>query len=687
MRTFFSAMIIVSCWVSVLLANIIRVPLDQSTIQAGIDAAVNDDTVLVADGTYYENIDFKGKAITVASRFLMDSDTTHINNTVINGSQPSDPDKGSVVSFVSGEDTTAVICGFTITGGMGTMYDSQTRVGGGIYCKNSGARICHNKIVYNSVTDQYCDGGGISSWPIENTRYVIVEENLIESNSLKAVIGANGGGIFLVQGKITLNKINGNLSHAQSGFATGGGVRADCGEIANRTLVKIFDNEITYNQAISDQYIYSGYGGGVDITWCNIELVGNVITHNLVSGPELILGGGARLWGPQDICLVKDNIISFNSFMNGHCIGGGMDVVHCSGIIVQGNRFEGNKGSDGGGLVSGHNRSYCVISDNEFIDNTADWGGGLSEWDNTQQTVMNNLFLQNTALYGGGGYSSGDSDILFANNILTKNESRRGGGADFEHFNFEVPPNARIINNTFTENVADSAGGIFIWDYKVIAMNTICWGNEASFAPEVMVQGDEFHVAYSDIRFGSDSIRVTDGGTMNWLEGNIDSDPIFSDSLTLLNSSPCIGKGIASLDIGGTMCYCPETDIAGHSRPDPPGSNPDIGACESPLDTPIIDEVLDPSLNELPRFYSLAQNYPNPFNPSTTIEFSLPKSGFVTLKVYNLLGREVVTLIADKLAAGRYRYEWDAKGLGSGVYLYRLEGKDYTQTRKLTLLK
>ena len=74
--------------------------------------------------------------------------------------------------------------------------------------------------------------------------------------------------------------------------------------------------------------------------------------------------------------------------------------------------------------------------------------------------------------------------------------------------------------------------------------------------------------------------------------------------------------------------------------------------------------------------YQLHQNFPNPFNPSTTIEFALPKSAFVTLKIYNLLGEEVATLVAEKLAAGRHKINWNATGLASGVYLYRLEASD-----------
>jgi hypothetical protein len=79
---------------------------------------------------------------------------------------------------------------------------------------------------------------------------------------------------------------------------------------------------------------------------------------------------------------------------------------------------------------------------------------------------------------------------------------------------------------------------------------------------------------------------------------------------------------------------------------------------------------------EFPIAFLLKQNYPNPFNPSTTIEFALPKSAFVTLKVYNLLGEEVATLIAEKRSAGIHKFNWDTMGLASGVYLYRLETGD-----------
>jgi hypothetical protein len=85
--------------------------------------------------------------------------------------------------------------------------------------------------------------------------------------------------------------------------------------------------------------------------------------------------------------------------------------------------------------------------------------------------------------------------------------------------------------------------------------------------------------------------------------------------------------------------------------------------------------------------YRLSQNYPNPFNPTTDIEFSIPKSEFVTLKVYNILGEEVITLISEKLTIGKYKYEWDASNLSSGIYFYRIQAGDFVETKKMILIK
>jgi len=85
--------------------------------------------------------------------------------------------------------------------------------------------------------------------------------------------------------------------------------------------------------------------------------------------------------------------------------------------------------------------------------------------------------------------------------------------------------------------------------------------------------------------------------------------------------------------------------------------------------------------------YALAQNYPNPFNPTTTISYQLPKAGHVTLKIYDVLGNEVKTLVNENKEVGRYTAAFDASSLASGVYIYRLQANDYLATKKMLLLK
>ena len=91
--------------------------------------------------------------------------------------------------------------------------------------------------------------------------------------------------------------------------------------------------------------------------------------------------------------------------------------------------------------------------------------------------------------------------------------------------------------------------------------------------------------------------------------------------------------------------------------------------------------------NSIPDKFALHQNYPNPFNPSTTITFDLPNSGFVSLIVYDILGREVAILLKKELKAGSYTGEWNAGDYNSGIYFYRLKAGDYVETRKMVLLK
>jgi hypothetical protein len=83
----------------------------------------------------------------------------------------------------------------------------------------------------------------------------------------------------------------------------------------------------------------------------------------------------------------------------------------------------------------------------------------------------------------------------------------------------------------------------------------------------------------------------------------------------------------------------------------------------------------------------LSQNYPNPFNSATNFEFQIAEKGFVSLKIYDLLGNEVATILDKELTAGTFKFQWEARDISSGNYFYKLRAGNFIETRKLILLK
>jgi hypothetical protein len=115
----------------------------------------------------------------------------------------------------------------------------------------------------------------------------------------------------------------------------------------------------------------------------------------------------------------------------------------------------------------------------------------------------------------------------------------------------------------------------------------------------------------------------------------------------------------------------------------------DMGAYGGPLrrilsNSPIGIRTTD---TQLPSRYVLHQNYPNPFNPTTKIKFELPKSAFTKIFIYDVLGREVADLVNKQLKQGTYEVEWYAVSFSSGVYFYELVTDNYTETKKMVLVK
>ncbi|MFA5403463.1 MAG: T9SS type A sorting domain-containing protein [Ignavibacteria bacterium] len=90
---------------------------------------------------------------------------------------------------------------------------------------------------------------------------------------------------------------------------------------------------------------------------------------------------------------------------------------------------------------------------------------------------------------------------------------------------------------------------------------------------------------------------------------------------------------------------------------------------------------------QLPKEFQLYQNYPNPFNPVTSIKFDIPNSSFVTMKIYDVLGKQIADIVNQDMEPGRYEVNWDGTNLASGIYFYRIEAKDFTKVMKMVLIK
>ena len=250
-------------------ARIINVPSDYPTIQAGIDASANGDTVLVQPGTYYENVIIEEHAITLASLFLTTRDTSYISTTVIDGDS-----LGSVIRFDNWLDSSSVLTGFTITYG-GGVYG-----GGGVHIQSS-PKISNNIIEDNSATR----GGGIYS---TGSPHII--DNIIRNNHVTVA----GGGIVSYGGALTAerNRITDNSSDTY-----GGGIHFENSQIAT-----IKNNLILRNSAEYD-------GGGVIF---HTEDAGGNLTGNVIAENQANVHSGVGFCG--GVYELTNNTICSNSY-------------------------------------------------------------------------------------------------------------------------------------------------------------------------------------------------------------------------------------------------------------------------------------------------------------------------------------------------------------------------------------
>jgi predicted outer membrane repeat protein len=405
-------------------------------------------------------------------------------------------------------------------------------------------------------------------------------------------------------------------------------------------VIRLFNTE---NVTISDLTITNGYassGGGIYCEASSPSLENVTITENYAE----YNGGG-----------IYCDDYSSPSLIN-------VTITHNSADVR------------GGGI-------YCFSSDPiltnvSVSDNSAESMGGGICCTNYSSPVLENVTIRENSTYyrGGGIYCNEYSSPSLANVTITGNLANDHGGGIYCANN-----SSPILENvTLTENSSDHGGGIFcVANSNPSLVNCILWNDSPQ---EVEFSGEHnpntITIAYSDIEGGEEGIVTNNNGTVNWLAGNIDADPLFVDAeignYQLTENSPCIDTGIAFFEYDGEV-------LVDLSEDEYWGIAPDMGAYEYGLVA--TDEfVIQNSKLKI-------QNFPNPFNPETNILFELKADSNVLIEIYNIKGQKVTTLVNESFEVGSHIVTWNAADQSSGIYLLRFNTAKKSEVKKLVLLK
>jgi parallel beta-helix repeat protein len=573
--------------------RIINVPEAFETIQSAIDSSQDGDIVLLQPGTYYEAINFQGKNITVGSFFVTTGNPAYITQTIIDGKSADT----SVVTINSGEEASAKLSGLTLINGKGQIKSSGWEpyiYGGGIFCENSSPSLSHLIISNNSLSGSAAYGAGIycvnANPTITNVR---LSDNAISSSQ------GFGGAIFCSNTELKL--VNVTIANNQASF--GGGIYcADNSRVSiNNTILwhnmpqQLFFKEIGEASAIT--ITYSDIQGGKDsiVENDNVSvywLDGNIDENPLFCSDYFIAENSSCLGAGLDNvtigmhgqgCPVMDvpGYVWHVSITNGSDMdGNGTEdqpfmsiqkaIDQTSGgdtVIVHPGEYKEN--------INYHGKSIIVTSlfqmsqDLDDISQTIINGMGntTATFENNEGSgsILNGFTLINasknrSAIYcsrsnphfthltimngNGSGIHCISASPMIDHCLITGNKALSGGGIYCDN-----QSSPTIINSTLSTNTASQAGGgIYCRNSstpKII--NSIVWGNtpheiyfSGYYAPNAVT------IDHTNIRGGREGIPENNG-VINWLDGNINGDPLFVDpqqnDYHIQPGSPCIDAG------------------------------------------------------------------------------------------------------------------------------------------------
>ncbi|MBT8377947.1 MAG: T9SS type A sorting domain-containing protein [Ignavibacteria bacterium] len=461
------------------------------------------------------------------------------------------------------------------------------------------------------------------------------------------------------------------------------------------TVIEVPNDYPTIQQAINasndgDTVIVSPdrYYENINFNGKNILVTSHYIFNNDINFISNTIIDGSQPNDPDTAsCVLIISGEDSSAILQGFTLTGGTGTKwtdeHGAGIF-----FEG-----GGILIT---LSSPTIKNNLIMNNealrtgtgvTSAGGGGIRVGDGNPH-ILNNVIMYNSGMYGGGIVLNYTGAVI-RNNIIYNNQVFQavagaptfGGGGIWAFNNLGSTPKI-IENNTIVGNTssgtgsggAGKGGGILVWATTLEVKNNIIWSNTQITGTQVIQLGGGIANLF---------YNLVEGGWPG--TGNIDVNPNFEEThFYLSDSSACIDAGDPDTiyndpGAGGIAIFPSKGSVRN-----------DMGAYGGPATVELaeftISSVDDNNLSGL-NSYKLEQNYPNPFNPSTNISFRIAESGFSSLKVYDVLGNEISTLINEELSAGEYEVVFDGNALPSGIYFYQLKVDEYNISKKMVLIK
>jgi len=392
-----------------------------------------------------------------------------------------------------------------------------------------------------------------------------------------------------------------------------------------------------------------------------------LITHDYSQISQTIIDGNQ-----------SGSVVTFENSENSSALLSGFTITNGSGS----RKGSGETSQTHGGGIFLTNSSSPKLMNLIVKGNIAESanGAGICCWNNCHPLIENVIVSENDGTGnditndGSGGISLQNSNAILKNVLIINNEGLLAGGI------YCASSNPLLINVTIANNIAhrslvnnDSAEFISGGNSSPVILNTIIRNNNLK---KIIVKDNEITIGHSNIQGGA--VGIENHGTIHWLEGNIDQDPLFAGSgyypYQINDYSPCIDAGTPDT----TGLNLPEYDLAGEVRYY--NDRIDMGAYEWNSNVGI-EEALMPE-----KYLLQVKNYPNPFSTSTTIEYELKHTAHVQIFIYNYLG-EQIKVIERKHSAGKHQIAWNAEGLPAGIYFCVLKTESGMQTMKMIKLK